>query len=96
MIFKFLDGVTTDTTGGTWSVDTDSFYSITVQASVTTAASINIQGRITGITEWVTLNDTAITADKAVEVKSMPEMRVVATGVTGALSVYGFGSRTGR
>lgn len=91
-IFKFLDAVTADTTGGTWSVDTESYSSITVQVSVTTTATVNIQGRIPGIAAWATLNDDPITATKAVDVKAMPEMRAISTGVSGALSVYGVGS----
>lgn len=92
VIFKFLDGVTADTTGGVWTVDTESYSSVTVQVSVTTTGTVIIQGRIPGITSWATLNDDPITTTMAVDIKAMPEMRAVSTGVSGALYVYGVGS----
>lgn len=95
MIFKFLDGVTADTTGATWTVDTENFPSITIQISITTAASVFIEGRIPGITKWAILNEnfTAITTEKPINFLCFPEMRARATGVNGALSVYGIASQ---
>jgi hypothetical protein len=91
-IYKFLDGVTADTTGAALTVDTDMYDELVMQIDITTAASVVIEGRIEGITGWGVISDGTITTDKIFRVKTMPEMRAVATGVNGALKVYGVGS----
>lgn len=88
--FSFLDGVTTDTTGPSLRVDTGLYSEMVIQVLIGTAASVTIQGQIDGIGGWATVSDGAVTASGAFRVKTMPVMRAVSTGVSGALKVWGF------
>jgi hypothetical protein len=95
-VYKFLDGVTADTTSRTFDIDVEKNPYLLVQISITNAATVNIQGRLSGMTDddYKTLNADAYTADDLIEVRACPNMRVVATGVNGALKVYGEGFRS--
>lgn len=87
-------GTDANITSDTITVDTSRFHSFRVVVDVGTAASVVVQGRLITSTLWVPLN-TAITADGAINVDTLPQMRVVATGVNGALTV-GFRGDRGR
>lgn len=95
-VYKFLDGVTADTTSRTFDIDVEKYQYLLVQISVGTAASVNIQGKLTGMSDddYKTLNTDPYTADDLVEIRACPNMRVVSTGVSGALKVYGQGFRS--
>lgn len=88
-IIKFLDGVTADTTSATYTIDVDMFPEMRVQVDVGTAATVTVQGKFDGLENWVTISDGTITADDAYIQATLPMMRVVSTGVSGALYVYG-------
>lgn len=95
-VYKFLDGVTADTTSRTFDIDVERYPYLLVQIAIGTAATVNIQGKLTGMSDddYKTLNTEAYTADDLFEVRACPNMRVVATGVNGALKVYGEGFRS--
>lgn len=87
--YTFLNAVTSDGSGPSLSVDTTLYPAMTIQVAVGTAASVTIEGRFEGTDKWAVMSDGAVTATEAFRVWTMPIMRATATGVNGALTVYG-------
>lgn len=93
-IIKFLDGVTADTVSSIYSVDASLYPIMRLQVGIGTAATVIVEGQIEGMDDhWATISDGAITESGAYDQTTMPLMRVTATGVNGALKVYGFAPR---
>lgn len=91
-IFKFLDGVTEDTTSAEFAIDTSVYPVLYIQISIGTAATVKVEGQIQGIEDWATISgDSNITANGMYIQTTAPVMRVVSTGVNGPLKVWGVG-----
>ncbi len=93
-IIKFLDGVTADTVSSIYSVDASMYPEMLIQVGVGIAATVIVEGQIEGMGDhWATISDGSVTASEAFLQRTMPLMRVTATGVNGALHVYGVAPR---
>lgn len=86
MIHKILNVTSNGTQGPINILKHDELDELTVQVSISAAATVSVQGRLSNDAPWMEL--ISMTADALQPIAMVPYLQFVITGNTGSVSMY--------